>query len=100
MKEIINVIDDKTVENSLGWRIYISSIDAFQYQEQGKTISFVIEDCPNELGEISWIIYLPVNWNWKSMNNDEPVDPKKIPEILNRISLAFWRLDMKIKDIV
>ena len=99
MKETIKIINDKKVESSLGWTIVISSIDAFQYQEQGKTISFVIEDCPDQRGDLRWIIYLPANWNWKSMNNDEPVDPKKIPEILSRISLAFWKLDMKIKEI-
>jgi hypothetical protein len=100
MKEIINVIDDKTVESSQGWRVDISSIDSFQYQEQGKTISFEIEDCPDELGEISWIIYLPANWIWKSMSNNEPVAGEKIPEILNRVSLAFWKIDMKIKEMV
>lgn len=100
MKEIIKIIDDKTVESSLGWRINILSIDSFQYQEQGKTIKFEIEDRPDALGEIDWIIYMPTNWIWKSINNNEPVAPERIPEILNRISLAFWKLDMKIEQIL
>lgn len=100
MQEIIKIINEKAVESSLGWRIDILSIDSFQYQEQNKTIQFELEDSPDEKGEIHWIIYLPAIWRWKSSGNDHPVAPDRIPEILNRISLAFWKLDMNIKEIL
>jgi hypothetical protein len=100
MKETLRILDDKSVESSLGWRIDILSIDSFQYVEEGRAIKLEIEDRPDARGELAWIIYLPANWIWEKTNNDEPVTPEKIHEILNRISLAFWKLDMKIKKIV
>ena len=100
MKEIIKIINEKAVESSLGWRIDILSIDSFQYLEQGKTIEFEIEDNADERGEIHWIIYLPAIWRWKGIRNDEPIAPERIPEIVNRISFAFWKLDMNIKEIL
>jgi hypothetical protein len=98
MKEIIKIIDDKTVESSLGWTIVISSIDSLQYQEQGKTISLEIEDYPDEMGELEWTIYVPTNCRWQG--TDETIDQEKMDEIIKRISLAFWKLDMKIKEII
>lgn len=100
MKETLRNIDQKSVESSLDWRIDILSIDSFQYVEEVKSIKLEIEDRPDVRGELSWIVYLPASWIWKDANNDEPVAPEKIPEILNRISLAFWKLDMKIREMV
>ena len=100
MEETIKTINDKTVESSLNWRIDILSIDSLQYTERGKTIKLEIEDSPDERGELEWIIHLPKNWTWNNKNNDESVTTEKIAEILNRISLAFWKLDMKIKEII
>jgi len=100
MKETIKAKNDKSVESSLGWRIDILSVDSFQYQEHGKTIVLEIEDRPDARGELTWIIYTPENWRWENKENDEPVAPEKISEILNRVSLAFWKLDMKIKEII
>jgi hypothetical protein len=100
VQEIIKIINERIVESSLGWRIDILSIDAFQYQEQNKIIQFELEDSPDEKGEIHWIIYLPAIWRWKGIGYDEPIVPERIPEILNRIGLAFWKLDMNIKEIL
>jgi hypothetical protein len=99
MKEIIRAIDNKTVGSSLGWTIVISSIDSFQYQEQGKTISFKIEDSPDVTGELEWIIYVPANCRWQNADNEEPISDETMDEIVERINLAFWKLDMKIKEI-
>jgi len=49
---------------------------------------------------MEWIIYLPANWIWEKPNDDKPVAPEKISEILNRIDLAFWKLDMTISKII
>jgi hypothetical protein len=97
MKDVIKIIDDKTVESSLGWTIVISSIDSLQYQEQGKTISLEIEDYPDEMGELEWTIYVPTNCKWQ--DTDEIISQEKVDKIIERISLAFWKLDMKIKEI-
>ncbi|MFA5322915.1 MAG: hypothetical protein WC373_09605 [Smithella sp.] len=99
MKETIKIMTDKTVESSLGWRVKILSADSLQYQEQGKTISFKIEDYPDETGELEWIIYVPTKCEWQDSNNEEVINQEKLNEIINRISLSFWKLDMKIKKI-
>lgn len=100
MKETVKIINDKTVESSLGWTIVISSIDSFQYQEQGRTISFKIEDYPDVSGELEWTIYVPTNCRWQGANNEESISDEKMDEIVERISLAFWKLDMKIKEMI
>ena len=97
MKEIVLAINDGTVESSLGWRVEIISVDFLEYSEDGRTIKLEIEDRPDVGGELEWIIYTPENWVW---NNDEPLTKEKISDILNRIDLAFWKLDMKIKEII
>lgn len=100
MKEIIKALNNKSVESSQGWRVDILSIDSLRYAEQGKMIELEIEDRPDAGGELEWIIYLPANWIWNNANNSEPVAPEKVSEILNRIEMAFWKLDMKIKEYV
>lgn len=99
MKEIIQIIDDNTVESSLGWRINVSSITSLQYQEGGKTITFKIEDSPDVTGELEWTIYIPAKCRWQDANNEEVIEQEKLIEIINRISLSFWKLDMKIKEL-
>jgi len=99
MKDTIKAINGKSVESSLGWRIDVLSIDSFLYSEDGKTIKMEIEDRPDAGGELEWIIYTPENWVWNNSNH-EPITQEKISEIFNRIELAFWKLDMKIKEIV
>ena len=100
MKEIIRTLNDKAVESSQGWRVDILSINSFRYAEQDKMIELEIEDRPDVGGELTWIIYLPANWVWANPNSGEPVAPEKVSEILNRIEMAFWKLDMKIKEYV
>ena len=97
MKEIVLAISDATVESSLGWRVEMISVDFLEYSEDGRTIKLEIEDRPDAGGELEWIIYTPENWVW---NNDEPLMKEKISNILNRIDLAFWKLDMKIREYV
>ncbi|HOC58354.1 MAG: hypothetical protein KBA28_02245 [Syntrophaceae bacterium] len=98
--EILSVLNDQSVESSRGWKIKILSVSSFLYQEAGKTLRFALEDCPNETGEMEWIIFLPENWAWNKPFHGEPVPSEKRAEILNRIDLAFWKLDMKIKEVV
>jgi hypothetical protein len=100
IKETMRRIDDRSVESSLGWKIDILSGNSFGYTEESGTIKFEIEDRPDELGNMEWIIYLPTNWIWEKPHDDRPVAPEKISEILNRIDLAFWKLDMTIREIV
>lgn len=97
MKEIVSAISDATVESFLGWRVEIISVDFLEYLENGRTIKLEIEDRPAVGGELEWIIYTPENWVW---NNDEPLTKEKISDVLKRIDLAFWKLDMKIKEII
>ena len=100
MKEIIKAIEDKTVESSLGWRVDILSWDALRYQERDKTITFQIEDYPDAMGELEWTIYIPPKCKWQEENHhEEIIDQQKLDEIIDRISTAFWKLDMKIKEI-
>lgn len=97
MKEVVLAISDATVESSLGWRVEMISGDSLEYSEDGRTIKLEIEDRPDVGGELEWIIYMPENWVW---NNDAPLTKEKISDVLNRIDLAFWKLDMKIKEYV
>ena len=100
MKEIITATDDHTVESSLGWRVDILSMDALRYQERDKTITFEIEDYPDAMGELEWTIYIPPNCKWQGKShNEETIDQAKLDDIIDRISTAFWKLDMKIKEI-
>jgi hypothetical protein len=99
MKETLRLNDGKSVESSLGWKIDILSIDSFQYAESDKTMKFEIEDYPDERGDMEWLIYLPAEWRWGNSFDNEPVMPEKISEIINRIELAFWKLDMTIKEM-
>ena len=100
MKEIITVLDDHTVESSQGWRVEILSIHALRYQEKDKTITFEIEDYPDTRGELEWTIYIPPKCRWQDQSHHEAtIDHEKLDEIIDRISTAFWKLDMKIKEI-
>lgn len=100
MKEILTTLGDKAVESNLGWKVEILSVDRLRYMEQGKMIDLEIEDRPNTAGTLEWIIYTPQTWLLKNGNEDEPAGPEDIHKIENRISLAFWKLDMPIKEIV
>jgi hypothetical protein len=100
MKENIKALNNKSVESSLGWRVDILSIDCFQYSQGSKTIKLEIEDHPDAGGELEWIIYLPAHWIWNDVNHGELIAPEKVSEILSRIEMAFWKLDMKIKEYV
>lgn len=100
MKETLQNIDNKSIISSLGWKLDILSVNAIQYAEQGRTITLEVEDRPKVTGELEWMIYTPENWIWKSKDLEEPVAKEKISEILNRISQAFWKLDMTIREIV
>ena len=97
MKEKLTTTSDWSVESSLGWKVEILSVNALQYEQDGKTIELAIEDQPDAWGNLEWIIYPPPDWRWK---NDQPVGQKQTAEILNRIGLAFWKLDLKIIEIV
>ncbi len=99
MKEIITSVGDKIVKSSLGWQVSISSIDSMVYQESDKIILFKIEDYPDAMGELEWTIYIPVQCRWEGANDQEMIDQEKLDEIIDRISTAFWKLDMKIKEI-
>ncbi len=100
MKEIITAIDNHTVESSLGWRVDILSINALRYQEKDKTITLEIEDYPDAMGQLEWTIYIPPKCKWQGENHQEEIiDQQKLDEIIERISTAFWKLDMKIKGI-
>lgn len=92
-------MDDKRVESSLGWKVSILSIDSMVYQENDKKIFFKIEDYPDAMGELEWTIYIPVQCRWKGANDQDMIDQEKLDEIIDRISTAFWKLDMKIKEI-
>ena len=100
MKEIITAMGDLSVESSLGWRVDILSLNALRYQEKDKTITFEIEDYPDARGELEWTIYIPPKCKWQGqIHHEETIDQEKLDEITDRISTAFWKLDMKIKEI-
>lgn len=100
MKETLQISGNNIVSSSLGWTLELLSVRALQYAEPDRTLLLEIEDCPTVTGELEWIISTPENWVWKVADGNEPVAEEKIPEILNRVSLAFWKLDMPIKEIV
>lgn len=82
----------------MGWKVDIPSSDVLIYEEEGKSIRLELEDRPDEQGELEWILYTPERWTWRE--KDEPLAQEKVSEILKRIDLAFWKLDLKIKEIV
>ena len=100
MKETLQIRDSKSVSSSLGWQLDILSLTAIRYTEAQRTITLEMEDRPNVTGELEWILYLPETWVWTVGDGKEPVEQKKIPEILDRIGQAFWKLDMPIRKIV
>ncbi len=100
MKEQLRNIDDRCIESSLGWRLDILSLSAVRYAEAGRSIKLEVEDRPRVNGELEWLVYVPESWIWKSEDGEEPVAPEKVSEILSRIRLAFWKLDMPVKEIV
>jgi len=99
MKETLQIIGKYTVESSSGWKVELPSFEVLIYEEEGKSIRLALEDRPDAQGELEWIIYMPEAWRWNECI-DEILTQGKITEILNRIDLAFWKLDLKIKKIV
>jgi hypothetical protein len=70
------------------------------YSEEGKSILFEIEEHRDSGAvDVEWTIYEPLVWNW-DRQKDQIIPQKKSSEILNRIELAFWMLDLKIKEII
>ena len=98
MKETLRITGKYTVESSSGWKVDIPSSDTLIYEEEGKIIRLELEDRPDAQGELEWILYTPERWIWSE--KDESLAQEKISEILKRIDLAFWKLDLKIKKIV
>lgn len=100
MKDSLKIIDDQTVKSDSGWRVEILSIDSLMYSKEGKSILFEIEEHRDASGaDVEWTIYEPLAWNWDKQR-DQIIPQKKRSEILNRIELAFWMLDLKIKEII
>ena len=100
MKDSPKIIDDQTVESDSGWRVEILSSDSLMYSKEGKSILFEIEEHRDSGGvDVEWTIYEPLVWNW-DRQKDQIIPQKKNSEILNRIELAFWMLDLKIKEII
>jgi len=100
MKDSPKIIDDQTVESDSGWRVEILSSDSLMYSEEGKSILFEIEEHRDSGAvDVEWTIYEPLVWNW-DRQKDQIIPQKKSSEILNRIELAFWMLDLKIKEII
>ncbi|MBP7341438.1 MAG: hypothetical protein GXY72_09100 [Deltaproteobacteria bacterium] len=98
MKEVLQTTGSRCVESSAGWKVDILSSDALVYAEEGKSIRLELEDRPDAQDELEWILYTPERWSWRE--EDEPLTQEKISDILNRIELAFWKLDLKMKEIV
>ncbi len=98
MKETLRIIGKYTVESSSGWKVELPSFDVLIYEEEGKSIRLELEARPDVQGELEWILYTRERWTWRE--NDEPLAREKISEILKRIDLAFWKLDLRIKEIV
>jgi len=100
MKDSLKIIDDQTIESDSGWRVEILSSDSLIYSEEGKSILFEIEEHRDANGaDVEWTIYEPLAWSW-NMQKKQIIPQKKSSEILNRIELAFWMLDFKIKEII
>lgn len=100
MSERLQNLEDRSVVSSLGWRLDILSINAVRYTDGDHSITLNVEDRPKVTGELEWILYTPQTWAWETGHQDQLITPEKIQEILNRISLAFWKLDMPIREIV
>lgn len=83
----------------MGWKVDIVSVHLLRYSEGDKAVEMELEDCPDTLGELGWIIYTPENWVWNE-KNDDPLSSGKISEIISRIELAFWKMDMPIREII
>ncbi|MDD4356469.1 MAG: hypothetical protein PHN98_04380 [Smithellaceae bacterium] len=76
------------------------SINSLMYSEEGKSILFEIEEHRDSSGaDVEWTIYEPLAWCWNSQK-EQIISQKESSEILNRIELAFWMLDLKIKEII
>jgi len=100
MKDSLKIINDQTVESASGWRIEILSSESLMYSEEGKSILFEMEEHRDASGaDVEWTIYDPLAWSWDKQKN-QIIPQKKSSEILNRIELAFWMLDLKIKEII
>ena len=100
MKDSLKIIDDQTVESASGWRIEILSIDSLLYSDEGKSILFEMEEHRDAIGaDVEWTIYEPLVWCWDKQK-EQIISQKEGSEILNRIELAFWMLDLKIKEII
>ncbi len=98
MKEVLRAIGSRCVESSAGWKVDVLSAAVLSYEEEGKSIRLELEGRPDAQGELEWILYTPERWTWSG--KDEPLAGEKISEILNRIELAFWKLDLTMKEIV
>ncbi|PKN11146.1 MAG: hypothetical protein CVU70_00285 [Deltaproteobacteria bacterium HGW-Deltaproteobacteria-5] len=100
MKDSPKIIDDQTVESDSGWRVEMLSSDSLMYSEEEKNIFFEIEEHRDASGAgVEWTIYEPLVWSWDRQKK-QIISQKESSEILNRIELAFWMLDFKIKEII
>lgn len=99
MKELLRIVGRDSVESSLCWKVDILSPGALAYREGERSIHLEMEDRPDAQGELEWTIYMPEEWRWDACKDELPTQ-EKISEILNRIELAFWKLDMRVKEIV
>jgi hypothetical protein len=100
MKDSLKIIDDQTVVSTSGWRMEILSSESLMYSVEEKSILFEIEEHRDAGGaDVEWTIYEPLAWRWDRYK-DQIIPQKKRAEILNRIELAFWMLNLKIKEII
>ena len=100
MKDSLKIIDDQTVESDSGWRVEILSSESLMYSVEEKSILFEIEEHRDAGGaDVEWTIYEPLEWCW-NRQKEQIISQKESSEILNRIELAFWMLDLKIKEII
>lgn len=100
MKDSLKIIDDRTVESSSGWRVKILSTDSLIYSEEGKSVLLELEEHRDAIGaDVEWTIYEPLAWCWDKQK-EQVISQKESSEILNRIEMAFWMLDLKIKEII
>ncbi len=100
MKDSLKILNNQTVESSSGWWVEILSTDSLMYSEEGKSILFEMEEHRDAIGaDVEWTIYEPRVWCWDKQK-EQIISQKESSEILNRIELAFWMLDLKIKEII
>ena len=100
MKDSLKILNDQTVESSSGWWVEILCTDSLMYSEEGKSILFEMEEHRDAIGaDVEWTIYEPRVWCWDKQK-EQIISQKESSEILNRIELAFWMLDLKIKEII